>query len=227
MSVRAMKRLRAGPLTLNLDGDVFRHVKVNGTEAIGAIAFTHDLHGTETSPWTLEHVKVGQGPKGFLVRFDAVSGHADMALRCSVEVKGLSNGTLVFQAVGKTEADLDACGMGFVIAYPSSSLVDRYVQFEALDGLKGRDVFPEVINPDHPFRGLQALTYEVLPGVDITCRMAGGGFDVEDLRNGGVPCFLARPSKLLSLRAGDSFEQSVTISLSGSMSTAVGGSERR
>lgn len=226
VSARAMKRLRAGSLTLDLDGGVLRHIRVKGAEAIRAIALIDDRRGVETPLPLLENMKVGQGPKGFHVSFDVIFEHADSALRCRVEVRGLSDGTLVFQVVGKMGAGLSTFGIGFVVAYPSSELVGRSVRLEALDGSKSSDVFPEVPHPAPLFRGLRALTFETVPGVDVTCRMPSRGFDVEDLRNDGVPCFGAFPSEPRNSKAGEVLEQSMTVSVSDSMRTVIGDVDR-
>jgi hypothetical protein len=220
--VRAEKRLRAGPLTADLDGDVLRHVRINGKEAIRMIAFTVDLEGAGASRAILENQKIGQGPQGFEASFDALCKHVDQGLRYGLKVKGSSDGTLVFEVTGQAITDLESSRIGIAVTYPTCEFAGRPVQVERANGASKIELFPKLIDPDCPIRDLRALTYEVLPGVEITCRMVGGSFDVEDLRNCGIACFSARPREPLKLKAGDVIEQSATVSLSGEAPAVLG-----
>ncbi|MEL6961406.1 MAG: hypothetical protein AAFO01_01545 [Pseudomonadota bacterium] len=225
-TVPAKKRLRAGPVTLDLDGNMFRHVRVNGDDAVRMIAFVIEVKGLETPQPMVENLKVGQGPTGFDVSFDAVFRQAGLKLCYSVKAKGLSDGTLTFDAVGKAITDVTACKVGFVVQCPSLCLAGRHVEIERLDGSTTTEVFPKFISSNPPVQDLRAFGYEVRRGVDIHCHRADGNFDVEDLRNDGQSCFSARPSEVMSLKASEVFERSITLGFSApTVATARSGPE--
>ena len=219
------KTLRAGPLTVEFDNGALRYIKVGGKEAIRNIAFVVRDKDWGTYNPVLENLKIGQGPNGFEVSFDAICKDAGQELHYSAKIKGSSDGTLVFEGVGKAITDFLTNRTGFVVLHPLDGVAGCPVEVLRVDGSTEKTSFPEFIDPMCPFQDLRALTHEVLPGVKVTCRMEGDTFETEDHRNWNDASFktYVRPLALpwpYSLKAGESTEQSVTLSLSGPVPSA-------
>ena len=226
--VSASKTLRAGSLTVEFDNGALRYVKVGGKEAIRNIAFVVRDKDWGTYNPVLENLKIGQGPNSFEISFDAVCKDASQELHYSAKIKGMSDGTLVFEGVGRAITDFLTNRTGFVVLHPVDGVAGCPVDVERVDGLIESTAFPELIDPMCPFQDLRALTHEVLPGVKVTCRMVGDAFETEDHRNWNDASFktyvrpLAKPWPY-TIGAGEVTEQSVTLSLSGEAPAVVSG----
>lgn len=222
------KTLRAGPLTVEFDNGALRYVKVGGKEAIRNIAFVVRDKDWGTYNPVLRNLKIGQGPSGFEVSFDAVCKDAGQELHYSAKIKGKSDGTLIFEGEGKAITDFQTNRTGFVVLHPVDGVAGCPVEVERVDGSKESTPFPELIDPMCPFQDVRALTHEVLPGVRVSCRMVGDAFETEDHRNWNDASFktyvrpLAKPWPY-EIKAGEETLQSVTLSLSGEAPAVVAG----
>ncbi|MEM8950112.1 MAG: hypothetical protein AAGC99_12350, partial [Pseudomonadota bacterium] len=222
------KTLRAGPLTVDFDNGALRYIKVGGKEAIRNIAFVVRDQNWGTYNPVLENLKIGQGPNGFEVSFDAICKDAGQELHYSARIKGKSDGTLIFEGTGKAVTDFMTNRTGFVVLHPVDGVAACPVEVERVNGSKENTSFPELIDPMCPFQDVRALTHEVVPGVRVTCRMVGDAFETEDHRNWNDASFktyvrpLAKPWPYM-IKAGEVTEQSVTLSLSGEAPAVVAG----
>ncbi|MGI9490631.1 MAG: hypothetical protein ACR2RF_33000 [Geminicoccaceae bacterium] len=222
------KTLRAGPLTVEFDNGALRYIKVGGKEAIRNIAFVVRNKEWGTYNPVLENLKIGQGPNGFEVSFDATCKDANQELHYSAKINGTSDGTLTFEGTGRAINDFLTNRTGFVVLHPVDGVAGCPVEVERVDGSTESTSFPELIDPMCPFQDLRALTHEVLPGVKVTCRMEGDAFETEDHRNWNDASFktyvrpLAKPWPY-EIKAGEVTEQSVTLSLSGEAPAVVSG----
>jgi D-apionolactonase len=218
--VTPRKTLRAGPLTCELDGGNLRYVRIGGKEAIRAIAFIVRDRNWGTYNPALENLKVGQGPSSFEVSYDAVCKDAEQELRYRATITGASDGTLAFAGTATAVGDFTTNRTGFVVLHPIEGVAGAPVEVLHTDGRRVRARFPELIDPMCPFEDIRALTHEVLPGVSVTCTMQGDAYEMEDHRNWSDASYktyirpLAKPWPY-TLAAGETSEQSVTLSIAG------------
>ncbi|MGH1478198.1 MAG: hypothetical protein ACRBM6_05630 [Geminicoccales bacterium] len=220
--VPSSKTLRAGPLTAEFDNGALRYIKVGGREAIRNIAFVVRDKDWGTYNPVLKNLKIGQAPSAFEISFDAICKDAGQELHYSAKIKGNSDGTLTFEGVGKAITDFETNRTGFVVLHPVDGVAGCPVEVLRVDGSTEKTRFPELIDPKCPFQDLRALTHEVLPGVKVTCRMEGDSFETEDHRNWNDASFktYVRPLALpwpYHLAAGETTQQSVTLSLTGTV----------
>ncbi|MGI9504111.1 MAG: hypothetical protein ACR2RE_13765, partial [Geminicoccaceae bacterium] len=150
------KTLRAGPLTVAFDNGELRYVKVGGREAIRNIAFVVRDKDWGTYNPVLENLKIGQGPNGFEVSFDAICKDANQELHYSAKIKGKSDGTLIFEGTGKAITDFLTNRTGFVVLHPVDGVAGCPVEVERVDGSTKSTSFPELIDPMCPFQDLRA-----------------------------------------------------------------------
>ena len=79
-----------------------------------------------------------------------------------------------------------------------------------------RRAFPDLIDPVQPMMNLRAITHEPAPGLQVTCRMEGDTFEMEDQRNWTDASYktYVRPLALpwpYTLPAGSELKQAVTL----------------
>ncbi|MEZ5932796.1 MAG: hypothetical protein R3F54_12705 [Alphaproteobacteria bacterium] len=226
--VASSKTLRAGPLTVEFDNGALRYIKVGGKEAIRNIAFVVRDKDWGTYNPVLQNLKIGQSGNGFEVSFDAICKDASQELHYSARIRGKSDGTLVFEGTGKAITDFVTNRTGFVVLHPVDGVAGCPSEVERVDGSTESTSFPEFIDPMCPFQDVRALAHEVLPGIKVTCRMEGDAFETEDHRNWNDASFktyvrpLAKPWPY-EIKAGESTEQSVVLTLSGKAPAVAGG----
>ncbi len=216
------RTLRAGPLSCELDGGNLRYIRIGGREAIRAIAFiVRDKDWGTYSPQIL-NLEIDQRRGGFEVSYDALCRDPGQELGYRATIKGAADGKLVFEATVRAVSDFVTNRTGFVVLHPIEGVAGRPVEVVHTDGRRERSVFPELIDPMCPFQDIRALTHEVLPGVKVTCTMAGDAFEMEDHRNWNDASYktyvrpLAKPWPY-TLKAGESSEQSVILTVSGTV----------
>ena len=218
--VTPTKTLRAGPLTAELDGGNLRYVKIGGKEAMRGIAFIVRDKDWGTYNPTIENLKIGQGPNGFEVSYDAICKDANQELRYSAKITGAEDGTLAFSGTGTAVTDFLTNRTGFVVLHPVEGVAGHPVEVTRVDGSSTTSTFPELIDPMCPFQDLRALTHEVFPGVKVTCTMEGDAFEMEDHRNWNDASYktyvrpLAKPWPY-TIEAGETTEQAVTLTVTG------------
>ncbi len=224
--VTPRKVLSAGPLSCELDGGNLRYVRIGGREAIRAIAFIVRDQDWGTYNPGIEDLRIDQRTDGFEVSYQATCKDAKQELRYRARIRGAADGTLRFEATGTAVTDFVTNRTGFVVLHPIEGVAGRPVEVLHTDGRSERSIFPELIDPMCPFQDIRALTHEVLPGVRVTCAMAGDAFEMEDHRNWNDASYktyvrpLAKPWPY-TLKAGESTEQSMVLTVSGQASKAA------
>jgi hypothetical protein len=220
--VTPRKPLRAGPLACELDGGNLRYVRIGGKEAIRAIAFIVRDKDWGTYNPAIEDLEIDQRDDGFEVSYRATCKDASQELRYAARISGAADGTLRFEATGTPVTDFVTNRTGFVVLHPIEGVAGQPVEVLHTDDRRERSSFPELIDPKCPFQDVRALTHEVLPGVRVTCTMAGDAFEMEDHRNWNDASYktyvrpLAKPWPY-TLKAGESTEQSVVLTVSGTV----------
>ena len=222
------RTLRAGALTAVLDNGALRYIRLNDAEVMRAIAFLVRDENWGTFAPRISNLKVTETGGGFEVSYDATCADAKRSIAYKARISAKPDGTLRFHAVATPETDFLTNRTGFIVLHPLEGVAGHPVTVERVDGSVLEDKFPAIINPDCPFRDVRALTHQVMPGLRLTCRMEGDTFEMEDHRNWTDASFktYVRPLALpwpYTLPKGKSFEQSVTLTLSGPIPAARSG----
>lgn len=140
-------------------------------------------------------------------------------LRYEVDIVGDATGRLTFRSWGVPVRDFVTNRTGFVVLHPLASLAGAEVELEHTDGRDETVRLPEWISPHEPAQDLFALTHRTR-GLTVRVEMTGDAYDMEDQRNWTDASFktyirpLSKP-KPYTLAAGERFEQSVTVIVSG------------
>ncbi len=221
--------LKAGPLTVELDNGALRYVKVNGVEALRALAFlVRDENWGTYSP-DISGLRIEQRAEGFSVAYHAKCRRPGQEIAFDISIVGRADGSLDFVGTAVPKTDFLTARTGFVVLHPLKGVVGQAVEVEHVDGTVEKSRFPERVNPIQPFLNIRSLAHEVLPGVKATVRMEGDTWEMEDHRNWTDASFktYVRPLALpwpYTLKAGEAVNQSIKFSLSGAVPTAAEGS---
>lgn len=218
--------LTAGPLTVELENGALRYLKVNGVEAVRALAFLVRDENWGTYIPKITDLKVDQRANGFSVSYHAVCARGAMEIAFDIAIEGRADGSLDFKGTAVPKTDFRTARTGFVVLHPLRGVVGNKVEVEHVDGKVERSVFPKEVNPIQPFLHIRSLTHEVLPGVKAKVRMEGDSWEMEDHRNWTDASFktYVRPLALpwpYTLKAGEPVKQSIHFSLSGNVPKAA------
>ena len=133
-------------------------------------------------------------------------------LRYRARIEGRADGSLRFEAEAVPEGDFETNRCGFVVLHPAAAAgaaatIEHVRRQPRGDGLPGAD------RPWRPFLSIREITHRA-GGLDVTCRLEGEEFEMEDQRNWSDASFktYGRPLELpwpFVLPAGEPVAQSV------------------
>ena len=217
-SVQAPRILRSGPLSAELDAGNLRHIRYHGREMIRAISFiVRDKNWGTYSP-QISQLEFQEKPDSFRVSYEAA---IEGEFGYSAVITGDANGSLSFSGKGRAVSDFLTNRTGFVVLHPIEGVAGADCTVEHADGKIEETKFPLLIDPIQPMRDLRAITHEFSPGLQVTCRMDGDTFEMEDQRNWTDASYktYVRPLALpwpYTIAKGEWIDQRVTLSVSGS-----------
>ncbi len=219
------RRLVAGPLECTLEAGNLRWIRIAGVEAIRSLAYIVRDRNWGTYNPEIRDLVVDQRGDGFTVSYEATAADATQAYRYRARIEGRPDGSLVFAAEGEALSDFLTNRTGFVVLHPVG-VAGAPVTVEHVDGRVVESRFPELVDPDCPFRDIRALAHEPLPGVRLRCLMEGEAFEMEDHRNWMDASFktyvrpLAKPWPY-TIGKGERVVQKVTLELRGAVPRAA------
>lgn len=214
--------LSAGALEATLDSGNLRYIRIAGKEAIRAISYLVRNKNWGTYNPKITNLKIDQKASGFTVSYDALCKDDEQSFRYSARIEGRADGSLSFAAEGEALSGFVTNRTGFVVLHPLAGVVGAPLTVEHVDGRMVQSRFPELVDPDCPFRDIRALTHEIAPGLKVVCRMEGDTFEMEDHRNWMDASYktYVRPLALpwpYTLKKGEKLSQRVTLKLEGAV----------
>ena len=231
-TVEPPRILQAGPLTVEFEAGNLRYIRYRGHEMIRAVSFVVRDKNWGTYAPQITNLDFHEEPDSFRISYEATVGGEEQAFRYSAVIAGESNGSLSFSAKGIAASDFLTNRTGFVVLHPIEGVAGAPCTVEHVDGTIEETRFPLLIDPVQPMSALRAITHEFLPGLKVTCRMEGDTFEMEDQRNWTDASYktyvrpLALPWPYL-IAKGEAVDQTVTLTVSGSVAADRVGRERR
>jgi len=215
------RTLRAGALSVSLEGGNLRAIRWHGVEAVRAISYLVRDENWGTYAADLSAAKIEEGPDGFSVRYSGTcTSGSGASLRFDARIEGKAEGELVFEVSAVSDRDFSTNRTGFNILHPIVGVAGAPAIVEHVDGTVEQSSFPLEIDPAQPFLAMRAISHEVMPGVRATVRMEGDTFEMEDQRNWSDASFktYVRPLALpwpYVLAAGETMVQTITVTFAG------------
>jgi hypothetical protein len=221
----ATRLLKAGPVTVELDGGNLRYIRYLGHEAIRAVSYVVRDEFWGTFNPALAGMKIEERADGFEIVYQAVCGDGARQFKYEARISGGADGTVRFQGRGAALTEFLTNRTGFVVLHPIEGVSGRPVTVQHVDGRKVETRFPDAIDPKQPMMDIRALSHEVAPGLRVTCTMTGDTFEMEDQRNWTDASYktYVRPIALpfpYRLAPGEIIEQAVEIRFSGQPAAA-------
>lgn len=204
-----MTRLVAGDLSFTLQDGGLRHIRWQGKELLRGIMFLVRDRDWGTLVPDMQEIRRDIGDRIELAyRATYRSGGATLAvdLAISAGADGIS-----LTAKGAPDAAFETNRTGFTILHPAG-VAGCPVTVTHTTGTEETH-FPTLIDPWQPFMDITSLTH-IREGLQVSCRMEGDTFEMEDQRQWGDASFKTynRPLALpwpYDLPAGQEFNQSV------------------
>ncbi|MDZ4392840.1 hypothetical protein [Cypionkella sp.] len=203
-------KISHGALSFDYKDGALRRICLGEVEVIRGIAYlVRDRDwGTLVPQITRERIEPTQ--ISYQARFESQGAALVVAV-----VIDFADG-LSFTAKAQAEGDFETNRAGFTVLHPITGVAGAKVTVEHCDGSSRTAEFPRLIEPWQPFQDLRALTHW-LGGWQITCRMEGDAFEMEDQRQWGDASYktyvrpLARPWPY-QIADGARFDQAVRLS---------------
>lgn len=185
-------KISHGALSFDYDGGALRRISLGETEVIRGIAYlVRDRDWSTLVPQISDEV-IEPTRISFRARLES-QGSALMVTVVIDFAEGLN-----FTAEATAEGDFETNRAGFTVLHPITGVAGAPVTVAHCDGSIHSAQFPLLIAPWQPFQDLRALTHW-LGGWQISCRMEGDAFEMEDQRQWGDASYktyvrpLARP----------------------------------
>ncbi len=185
-----VKRLTAGPLSLDLENGAIRYVRHSGYEAIRGIDYLVRDSSWRTPPAALTLRSLDESADRFEAVLDGEVRQDEIHYRYTLTIVGESDGTLEVAAEAEALSTFMTNRTGFVVLHPIRDTAGRPVTVTHKDGSTSQTTFPELISPGQPIFDIRALRHEVADGLFVTCRMEAAFphdpetiYEMEDQRN--------------------------------------------
>lgn len=221
------RQLRAGPLSLVLDGLDLRYLTLGGVELVRRLYVAVRDHNWDTIPGTATHVEVAAGAGHFTVRFEVRHRQRDVAFSWQGRITGTADGTISYAMDGVAGAAFRYNRIGFCVLHPPRTAAGRPYRGATPDGaISG--TLPLLIGPQRSVEGtllalfpaVSSLTIDATDDLAVRFDFAGDLFEMEDQRNWTDNSFktyctpLAQPWPKQA-HGGQRIVQSVTIAATG------------
>ena len=138
----ATRLLKAGPVTVELDGGNLRYIRYLGHEAIRAVSYVVRDEFWGTFNPALAGMKIEEGADGFEVAYQAICGDGARQLKYEARISGGVDGTVRFQGRGAAVTEFLTNRTGFVVLHPIEGVSGRPVTVQHVDGRKVETRFP-------------------------------------------------------------------------------------
>lgn len=184
-------KISHGALSFDYDGGALRRISLGEVEVIRGIAYlVRDRDWGTLVPHITDEV-IEPTRISYRARFESQGAALVVTVKISF-AEGLN-----FSAQAQAEGDFETNRAGFTVLHPIS-VAGAPVTVEHCDGTTQAAHFPVLIAPWQPFQDLRALTHQTT-GWQVSCRMEGDAFEMEDQRQWGDASYktyvrpLARP----------------------------------
>ncbi len=211
--------LKAGRITAVFDAGTIRHVRYGQHEVLRGIAFLVRDRNWATYTAKISNLKIRQQASGFKITYDASCSDTEQSISYTCSIEGSAN-AVAFKATASPGTDFLTNRTGFVVLHPLKNVAGEPVEVIHTGGKKRQAKFPGIISPSQPIFEIRSLKHIVRPGLSATVLMEGNKFEMEDHRNWMDASYKTYVCSLLdpwpyTLKKGVSFDQSITVSLSG------------
>lgn len=212
------RMLSAGNLKCMYENGNLRYISLDGREVVRMIYSAVRDENWQTASYVIGDEVVEEHEAGFAINYTAVYQLNQIRYKAFFEIKG-KEGTISFSMKGVALSNFQANRIGICILHPITGCAGRKVLIKRPDGRSYEAVFPELISPHQPFKGIQEMLWTNSEGVQAELIFEGDVFETEDQRNWTDASYktYSRPLELpfpYAVKEGETVGQSVTLKVS-------------
>ena len=225
--------LRAGPLSLSLDGVDIRHVTFSGVELVQRVYVAVRDAPWNTIPGVISDPVIEPGVDSCRVRFHARHRHEAIDFEWDGTITGTPDGVIRYELDGVCHGSFQYSKIGFNVHHALAGAVGRPYRART-DAGELRGVLPDAIDPqrivDGTLSGMFApyreLAIEVVDGTEAVIAIEGDLMELQDHRNWTDANFKSYATPLalgfpFDSTDGQRIRQVLTIRHAGALPTAV------
>jgi D-apionolactonase len=220
----SMRAVRAGPVSLLLDGADLRYVRIGSTELLRRVYVAVRDADWRTVAGAVSRLQVDEGRDGFRVEFDCRNAGPTLDLSWHGTIVGDANGRLEYVFDARAERDCPYSRIGICVHHPWRETAGAAFSARTPDG-EIRGCFPELIGAQLFEDGYFHALFAPFDRLEVELREGGGRlllefegdlWETEDHRNWtdanfktySTPLGKGRPAPL---RAGQRLKQRVVM----------------
>lgn len=225
--------VRAGDLTVELEGPLIRAVRAGDVEILRAVYMAVRDERWDTVPGSVSGLELRRGEREFVSTFELAHLQPPVSFDWKGRIEGERTGKLTFQFEGVAREAFRYCRIGFCLLHPPAEYAGQRYRGRSPDG-EVEGTLPLTIGPqrfedglDWPlFDSVSELDVSLASGLQVRMRFEGDLFEMEDQRNWSDASFktYCTPLKLgypFAASAGQRFSQKVTIQVTGRPTISV------
>ena len=220
-----MKKLNAGPLTLEYSEGSLWNIRLGEEEAIRRIYLVFQDINWTSRPFEILEEKWNISEDHFSADLELRGSHDAENFHANLHILGSSAGEIKYGFTGSSTTDFMRNRLGLCLLHPIANLAGKSCKLILSGGTKVISAFPNDISPSQPFKNLAGISHTLNSGQILEVKFKGEVFETEDHRNWSDASYktYCTPIELpfpIEVSKGDQIEQEVTISLSGKASRA-------
>jgi hypothetical protein len=201
------------------NGDL-RYIRLRGREILRRVYIAVRDHNWGTVPVVISDLGIEKSDCTFRMHYEGDNRQEEIHFHWWADITGDEHGTITLTMQGKALSSFLRNRIGFCVLHPIRECAGLPCTVEHDDGTMTHGSFPRYIAPQQPFREMQAICHEVLPGLQAEIRFSGDIFEMEDQRNWCDASFktYCTPLRLpypVRLEAGETIAQAVRLTLKG------------
>lgn len=195
-----------------------RQITYSGVKVLQGVYFAVRDPNWKTVPQKQGRTMVTEREGGWRVEQSFKWESEEILFEGELTITSESPERLKFVFRGAALSEFGSNRIGFLILH-GAECAGEEILVEATDGTVIRGRFPGRISPHQPFTKIKAFTHFPADGLELTVRMEGAVFEMEDQRNWTDASFktystpLSEPFPRL-IRKGDFIEQSIDVTIS-------------
>ena len=226
--LQELRWLRAGPLSVALDGVDLRYVRLGEVEVVRRIYVAVRDRNWNTIPGVASDLEVDEHDDSFEARFSVRHESHDIAFSWNGSISGTPDGRISFSMDGHGERDLQYNRIGFCVLHPFRECAGRPYRGRTPGGPVSGEL-PDLVGPQvfrdgvyvPLFPSASQLEIDVADGPTAVFEFEGDLFEMEDQRNWTDASFKTYCTPLglgipHGLTAGQELSQRVSVQVSGS-----------
>jgi hypothetical protein len=221
-----MRKLVAGPLTLEYSEGSLWNIRSSGEEVIRRIYLVFQDINWTSRPFIIKDEIWDVTDRSFSAKIRAQGSHDAKDLSVELEINGSESGEITYGFNASTTVSFHRNRLGLCLLHPVAGLAGRECKLTKADGAIENSKFPDVISPDQPFLNLSGISHQLQSGQVASVTFEGEIFETEDHRNWSdasyktycTPISLPFPAQVTP---GELLSQKITISVSGESATST------